>query len=288
MDGFTAAARLLPGDVRRGAESLSQAEKLRCEEFRLRRGRPPTARLDGREEAISDTALTERDLCLVLEAATRSSFHAAAAELRRGYVTARGGVRVGVCGTAVDSDTGLEGLRDISSLSLRLPRQVPGCADAVWPAVTEGGLSSLLIVSPPGAGKTTLLREIVRRSSETGVCVCVADERAEIGGEGSFDLGPHTDVMTGVPKAAAAGMLLRAMNPAVLAMDEITDPADAQALLHAVGCGVLLLATVHGGSLAEIRERPALRPLLEAGAFRRYVVIENRDGRRRYRAGEIP
>ena len=127
--------------------------------------------------------------------------HAAVQELGRGYFSAPGGVRVGVCGTCA----GPQGLRSFSSLSIRIPRAVVGCADPIWADVTKGGFSSLLILSPPGAGKTTLLRELVRRLSESGLRVCVADERGEIADAASglpgFDIGPHTDVMTGVRKA---------------------------------------------------------------------------------------
>ena len=287
MSEWDAAAALLPEKLRHTADRLSGPEKGRCEELRLRCGYPLMARLEGRERALGDAPVTEAELRAVLETATRSSFHAAQSGLSRGYITAPGGVRVGVCGTAVMSGTDTTGLRAISSLSLRIPRAVIGCADGIWKEITAGGFSSLLILAPPGGGKTTLLREIVRRLSESGYVVSVADERGEIGGNGGFDLGPHTDVLTGAPKALAAGMLLRAMNPAVIAMDEITDPEDAQALLRAVGCGVCLLATVHAAEIEDVRRRPNGRMLLEAGAFCRYVKVESVHGIRRYTAGEL-
>ena len=292
MDGFSMAAALLPNDLRRAAERLDPADRRRCEELRLRRGQRPTALLGGRERPFSPEPVTEPDLRRVLELAARASLHAAVEEVRRGYLSAPGGVRVGVCGTAVPERGGLGGLRAFTSLAIRIPRAVPGCADGVWEAVTAGGFRSLLAVSPPGAGKTTLLRELIRRLSESGLRVCVADERGELAGydtEGAgFDLGAHTDVMTGVSKAEAAGMLLRSMNPQVLAMDEIADAAEAEALLAAVGCGVELLASVHGADLADARRRPACRMLLDAGAFRRCVTVACRGGARRCRAEELP
>ena len=264
----------------------------RLKELRLRRGRRATVLTDGAETVFSGAPVTEQALRAVLEAATRSSLHAATEQLRRGYVAAAGGVRVGVCGAAVMGAGGLEGLRSFSSVAIRVPREVRSCADPVWDAVMAGGFRSLLIVSPPGAGKTTLLRELVRRLSDGGERVCVADERGEIaacaGGEPGFDVGAHTDVLTGAPKARAAGMLLRAMNPGVIAMDEITAPEDAAALLGAAGCGVRLIATVHGASLRDVSERPAVRRLLAAGAFCRYVVVLNDRGVRRYTAGDLP
>ena len=292
MEAFQRAAALLPGELRRAAEAAPAADRRRCEEIRLRRGRAPTMRVGDVEKAFASRILTGEDLLAVMEAATRASLHAAWEQLGQGFLYGPGGVRVGVCGTAVMGDRGPEGLRDISSLCLRVPRAVPGCADGIWGAITEGGFRSTLIVSPPGAGKTTLLRELIRRLSDSGLRVAAADERGELAdagrGDCGFDVGSHTDVMTGMPKARAVSALLRAMGPQVIAMDEITEAADAAALLSAVGCGAALLATVHGSDPGEVLARPAMVRLREAGAFRRYVTVERRDGRRQYTVGTLP
>ena len=291
MKGFHAAIALLPPMLQCAAEELTAEEKKTCEELRLRLGYPAAAMIRGREYDLVSVPVTEELLRSVMERATRSSLHAAEEEIRRGYVSAPGGVRVGVCGTAVLEGERMTGLRDYTSLSIRVPREIPGCADEVWPWVTAGGFRSLLIVSPPGAGKTTLLRELIRRLSDTGCRVCTADERGELAGmeKGSagFQIGRHTDVMTGVPKALAAGMMLRSMNPEVLAMDEITDPADGHALLRAVGCGVKLLASVHGRCPEELTDRPGCGELLAAGAFERCVTVEVRNGVRRDAVREL-
>ena len=283
MEGFLAAAALLPPALRREAAALPEELYKFCEEFRLRRGRRAAALVGGKEYGFGTSAVTEEDLRAVLETATQASVHAAAHEFCRGFVSAPGGVRVGVCGTAVMGPAGMETIRDFSSLSLRIPRAMPGCAAELWDAVTTGGFRSALIVSPPGAGKTTLLRELIRRLSDAGYRVAVADERGEIGGSGGepmFDLGLRTDIMTSVPKAQGVSMLIRAMNPQIVAMDEVTDSQDVQALLEAAGCGVRLLATAHGergGADSVVCGR-----LMEAGAFERRIWVENQGGVRRY------
>ncbi len=290
MDGFLAAAALLPDGLRRGLLALDGDSRSICEELRLRRGREAAALLAGREYGLGTGPVTERDLRAVLEAATGASLHTAGQQLRRGFLSAPGGVRVGVCGTAVWTQTGMESVREISSLAVRIPRAVPGCADGIWPALTAGGFRSALIVSPPGAGKTTLLREIVRRLSQDGLRVAAADERGEIAdawsGTPSFDVGPCTDVLTGAPKAQALGLLLRAMNPQVLAVDEVGSEEEAAALLEAAAGGVRLLATAHGS-----RDEPpgaVCRRLLAAGAFQKRIWVENRNGVRRYGVEELP
>ncbi len=290
MDGFMAAAALLPGPLRRAALGMEAGERERCEEFRLRRGREATVLAAGRERCLCPGPVTEAVVRAVLETATGASLHAAGEQLRRGFVSAPGGVRVGVCGTAVLGGGTMEGVRQVSSLAIRVPRAVPGCADGIWDALNDGGFASTLIVSPPGAGKTTLLRELVRRLSGAGRRVAVADERGEVAdgwqGEPGFDVGPCTDVLTGVPKAEGIGLLVRSMNPQVVAVDEIGDTPDGQALLAAAGCGVLLLATAHGER--DGPESAVCRRLIQAGAFRRRVWVEYAGGRRRYTVERLP
>ncbi len=286
MEIFASALALLPPDLRRGAAAMPAGEKTACEELRLRRGCPLAANIRGLERRLPTARITGEDLLLTLEKATRASLHSVGDQLCRGYVNAGGGLRLGLCGTAVEERGEVLGMRDFSSLSIRIPREKRGCADEVFSALWKDGLPSALIWSAPGAGKTTLLRELVRRMSEKGICVCVADERGEIAGAGpagfSFDLGPCADVMTGMPKARAVMSMLRTMNPRAAAVDEITEEADARALRAAAGCGVKLLATAHGGCLEEVLARPAIRSLAKAGAFEVYVGIENRGGQRCY------
>lgn len=292
MDGFESAVRLLPPEAARAARALPADQRLLCEEFRLRAGRPTAMLLDGREYILCPQRVERAMLRCVLEAATRSSLHAQSEALRQGFVAAEGGVRLGLCGTAVLGPAGLEGFLDFSSLSIRIPRAVPGCADGIWPALTADGFSSTLILSPPGAGKTTLLRELVRKLSESGYRVSLADERREIaasiGEDFGFDVGRCTDVMTGAPKAEAVGMLLRAMNPQIIAVDEITDPRDVEALLEAAGCGVALLATVHASCVRDLTRRPAGRRILESGIFSRCVTVKKQRGERVYAVEALP
>lgn len=283
-EGFEAAWGLLPPRMRRGAPSPELIAG--AEEFRLRCGRPPTALIGERERTLDAAPVTGEELRRVLDAATASSFHAVTEQLRRGFVSAGHGVRVGVCGTAARDGSGVRTLRELSSLAIRVPRQVAGAGAGLLPELMG---ESVLALSPPGGGKTTFLRELLRFASERGVRVGVADERGELaacfGGIPGFDLGPCADIVTGAPKAEAALMLLRAMNPQAVALDELSDPADAAAVTALAGCGVLVYASAHAGSVAELRKkRGVTAALLDAGVFTRAVVIENRGGVRSYRA----
>lgn len=286
-DGFDRAAGLLPEWLRAEAAALPAPMRRTAEEFRLRRGRSPTVLAAGRERELGAEKVDERALLAVLELSSDASMHAAGDALRRGFLTARGGVRVGVCG-AVVAEGGVLGLREVSSLAIRIPRAVRGAAAEVLPRLGSGGV---LLLSPPGGGKTTLLRDLIRRLSDGGERVGVADERGELGGmwngELQFDLGRSTDVISGAPKAEAAMMLLRGMNCGTIAMDEISLAADAAAVEQLTGCGVRVLATVHAASPSDLARRAPLRELLALGAFESAVTIRAEAGRRHYRVDRL-
>lgn len=285
-------AMLLPPFLR--TELLHMPEELagQVEEIRLRAGRPPSLVLGDRElDFVPSHKVTPAELQLVLEIATRASAHTYADSIRAGFVTAEGGCRLGLCGTAVTEDFRISGIRRLSSVCIRIPHEKKGCADTIFDKLTRGGFASTLILSPPGGGKTTLLRELIRRLSDGGMQTALVDERSEVAGtfEGqpSFDLGARTDVLTGAPKCEGIFLLLRSMSPRLLAFDEITAPTDIEAAEAATNCGVRLLATAHGESLADLKRRPLYCRLLERGIFKRGIIIENEGGKRHYRVEEI-
>lgn len=286
------ACALLPGRLRAAAMSISRRDKARTEELRLRIGRALYLTTPEGETALPQTRVIRGDLEQVLDRATEYSRYAAAGTMAHGYLTAPGGFRVGLCGTALPGGLGTnEGIRDVSSLAIRIPRVHEGAAEPVLPELLEGGRPvGTLILSPPGGGKTTLLRDLVRLLSQgSALCppqrVALVDERGELAavhrGRPQLEVGCHTDVMDGCPKHLAVPMLLRAMTPGIIALDEVALEEDAAAVRSAVGCGVTLLATVHAASLRDLESRPIGRDLLSSGGFRRAVIIEGRDRQRR-------
>lgn len=294
---YRQAAQVLPLSLRGMALDLPEDKQGRAEELRLRIGHPVTVVFPQGELSLGTNPVTGRDLEHLLELASRASVHTVADQLRRGYLTVEGGHRVGLCGTPVLRDGQIHGLGRLSSAAIRVARQVTGAAAPVAQKLLgqSGAFCSTLILAPPGAGKTTLLRDLIRAASDgDGMApqrVGVADERGEVAalwnGRPQLEVGGRTDVLEGCPKALALMLLLRSMNPQVLAADEITDPEDVRAMVSAAGCGAALLATAHGWDRRDLEERPLYRELMAAGVFRRLVLIRREGDRRRYEVEEL-
>lgn len=288
MNTYEKALELLPAHLLPAYSDINSSE---AEEFRLRAGKHLTVLIREKEIPLSDASVTPKDIDCVIERATSASVHAVQSSIAKGFINCAGGIRIGLCGTGIMDMGKVVGMRSISSLAIRIPHEVKGCGQAAIDRLKAASTGNVLILSPPGSGKTTFLRECVRQLSESGLRVSAADERGELAavyrGVPQFDLGSTSDIISDVPKSQAVMMLLRSMNPQVIAMDEISSPEDICAAEAAAGCGVRLLATAHAADRTELSRRPVYRRLLGLGIFNGVVVIENRCGKRSYTYEEM-
>ena len=294
-ESYESALRCLTPALRAEAQRLGARDRARAEELRFRVGQPVTVTLPsgswylsgGRLFPFGDLSglpvLTPSDLDALFASLCRYSVHAFQEQLRSGYVTVRGGHRAGLCGTAVVSGGRVTSLRQISSVNLRIARDVPGASEEVlegW-SPADGGL---LLVGPPGSGKTTVLRDLVRQLPPRVERITLIDERGELAGmteEGpALDVGPAADVLTGFPKAEGILTALRAQSPQLIVCDELGGGEDAAAIRAGVNAGVTFAASVHGRNWKETACRPQVRALLETGGFSRAAVLDpSRRGR---------
>ena len=293
---YELAAAILPSRLRRIAMELPENDRARAEEFRLRAGRCMSVLLPDGEQSL-EAIVTSEELETLCDIAAEFSRYASMETLKQGFLPVRGGFRVGLCGSAVMKDGAVTNLKQISSAVIRISREQRGIARDIAPQLfREGRFCSTLLLSPPGGGKTTLLRDLVRQlSGGEGVPpqrIALMDERGEVAvmyrGQPQMDVGPRTDVLDGCPKALAIPMALRAMNPQIIAVDEITVREDLQAMAQAAGCGVALLATIHAASVAELEQKPLYRELLANRVFRQAVLIRVTPEGRAYTVEDLP
>lgn len=255
-------------------------------EIRLRAGRPVQILAAGKDYILSDLITQEEEIKQVLSVASRYSLYAYEEEIRQGFLAIRGGHRLGLSGQ-MSGDENNRVLKYISSINIRIAHERKGCAEGLLPLLFEGErLCPCLIVSPPGCGKTTLLRDCIRLLSDgttrfAGKRVAVADERFELSacyqGVCQNDLGKRTDIMAGCSKREALRMLLRSMNPEVLAVDELSGREDMQILREAAAAGCCILATIHGSERGNSFWAGHAQFLREAG-FERVCFLDSARG----------
>lgn len=273
--------------IREQAVMLNNKEDMYSgvEEIRLRAGKPVIFHRGcdlGQWE--TEYIVSIRDLEESMEYITGFSLYAYESEVKEGYVTIRGGHRVGIAGKVITVDGRITTISPISSINIRVSHQVIGCARAVMSYVMdEDKYCNTLIVSPPGAGKTTLLRDMIRLlSDEYKLKVSVVDERSEIAscykGVTQCDVGIRSDIYDCCHKKDGVMLMIRAMSPQIVAVDELGGVGDMEAMYEAIRCGCKVLATAHGQSVKDVWER--LGKDLCDGVFERYIVLSS-DGVRR-------
>lgn len=209
---------------------------------------------DGKNEYI----VTQADIDYVLGRASGYSLYSVEDCLIKGFLPWRGGVRIGVAGEGVTDGEKLKGIKNFSSLNIRVPHEIKGEADDVVKKVLrDGKFLNTLVVSPPAAGKTTLLREIARNASDCGLSVTVIDERYELSapykGVPSLDLGKCADVIAGISKLTAYENAIRCLSPDVIVTDEIYSEREASAVLDGIRAGVKIAASVHAESVEALK-----------------------------------
>lgn len=212
------------------------------------------------------------------------SVYSHANDISNGFITLKGGHRVGFCGTAVLENLRIRSLRDISSLNIRIARQINGAANEVIKSTFSNGLCGTLIAGPPGCGKTTVLRDIARQISYGYLGqhkkVVIVDERGEIGavhcGEPQNELGPSCDILDGYPKGEGILIAIRCLSPDVIICDEIGKNEEIQAIEQGLNAGAIIIASIHVSNKTEIYKKVQINKLINTGAFEKITLLKGR------------
>jgi stage III sporulation protein AA len=277
---------MLPESISNQILKLHPASLARIEEIRIRVMKRVEVIVTGKPVFLSYVTTYEDSINLLNEL-SHYSIYTLEEELKKGFITVRGGHRVGLSGRVITEDGRVKAIRDVTSFNIRIAKEKVGIAERYVPYLFDGKWLNTLIIGPPQTGKTTLLRDFARiisigyRQIESKK-VGIVDERSEIAGcvKGvpQHQLGERIDVLDACPKAEGMMMMIRSMSPDVLIVDEIGTMEDAEAVMEAVHAGVQLFVTVHGYRASELLKRPTLKMLIEANVFDRYIELSRKDG----------
>ncbi|MFL0166800.1 MULTISPECIES: stage III sporulation protein AA [Clostridium] len=241
-------------------------------------------------ESIINYISTKEDMKSIMQKVSNYSLYAYEEDIRQGFITIKGGHRIGIAGECVMEKGEVKTIRNISSVNIRICREVIGCSNKVMKYITSAyKVYNTIIISPPKCGKTTILRDIARNISSgmpslgvTGKKVAVIDERSEIGacyfGIPQSDLGIRTDVLDNCLKREGLIMAIRSLSPEVLICDEIGTKGDIEALIMAFNSGVNIITTIHGFTIEDLYKRRVLSDLLDNEILERAIILSNRNG----------
>lgn len=287
MGDFMVAVELLPEGLAKSLRRIVAGDMQQIHEIRLRRNGLLTLSVGSVEKTVdavgvlSDVAgpssvyCTASDIEKTFLKACDYSVHSHIAQLREGFVTAKGGIRVGVAGTAVLENGKVTTLRDITSLCIRVAGRHDGCASALRSLFLHR-IPSVLVVGAPSSGKTALLRDMARMLSLSPhrYRVSVVDERGEIAGLGGLE---NADVLSFIHKPVGILQAVRTLAPDVVIVDELGTLAEVEAMTENLHAGVPMIASAHCRDLEEAMRRPAVSLALERGVFEKIVFLCGRE-----------
>lgn len=228
---------------------IDEDTKKYIQEIRIRSNRPIILKLRNTDKIIN-YQINQCELLQILEKICNNSIYAYKNQICEGFITIKGGHRVGITGTAVIEDGKLINQKYINGLNFRIAREVIDCSNKIIKQIIDKDNNTIfntLIVSPPGKGKTTILRDIIRNISNgipeynfEGKTCGVVDERGEIAamykGIPQNDIGIRTDVIENLSKFKGMKMLIRSMAPEIIACDEIGSREDVEAIKEVMLC----------------------------------------------------
>ncbi|PRR78789.1 hypothetical protein CLLI_13710 [Clostridium liquoris] len=277
---------ILPDSIKKSID-LKDIDNL--QEIRIK-GEKPILLQVGEREVITKHIASLEEIKIILQRMSNYSIYAYDEEIKQGYITIKGGHRVGICGRCVIDNNMVKTIKDTASLNIRICREVMGCSDRIMPYIIQKNrIENTIIISPPKCGKTTLLRDITRNISNgikeidfNGKKVCVIDERSEIGacysGVPQLNVGLRTDVLDSCPKSCGIMMAIRSMSPDVIVCDEIGTDADIESIISAMNSGVSLITTIHGYHIEDLYERTVFKRIVDNKVFKKAIVLSNKNG----------
>lgn len=228
---------------------------------------------------VSDSSIDE-----IFQSLCHGSVYAHIETIKDGYISVGQGIRAGVCGSAVLEGKTIVGIKDVSSINIRIPQKIDGASSYIYNLLEKTSFQkSILLYSPPGIGKTSILRDLVIKlgNQKSPIRFAVIDSREEI--ITPYSQNANCDAYISYPKGLAIEQATKSMTPQLIICDEISSEQEANAILKASHSGVKLIATTHASRYEELDVKSIIKPLINSGIFDYFIGVERKYGEKTYK-----
>ena len=289
MDNISSIINLFPPRLQTILLSFDSGTMSHLTEIRIRRNMPVVIYILKTPYFISSfgklinhytdacISVDDNEFDSITDLVCNNSYHTRMNTMINGYVTTAFGSRIGIASTAVYKDGVVTSVKDITSLNIRIAREIFNCARPLLNMLYVNQTPSIIVAGPPSGGKTTFLRDAARILSggfaESYRKISVIDERGEIAA--GYDLGLNTDVISNFSKAKGIEMAVRTMSPEMIICDEIGNDNELASIKFGFSSGVSFMVSVHAKSKEDLLRRTIIQNLIRLNEFDYIVLLKD-------------
>ena len=159
--------RRIANSINKKLQQIANSEaRGMIEEIRIRTQKPIILKFTNEEYVLEDTLASSEEVLETVQTICDNSIYSYQNQICSGYITLRGGHRVGITGSVVLVDGRITNINYISSLNFRIAKQIVGASNRLLKYilnVEENTVFNTLIISPPGARKNHNIKRLNKK-----------------------------------------------------------------------------------------------------------------------------